>query len=840
MSPPTGTTVPVILTESIWRSPLLPIALTYTAGVALDRYADVPWLLSLLMGGAFLLAFAIAQRGRLRHLSLVYLALVGVAFAAAYHHYRHSLFPDDDIGYLVSDTPRAATLLGTLDEEPRRLPASPKDPLRSTIDFASATTILRVSHLRDANGDVVVSGRVRLVATGATQPLLADLHAGDEVEVSGRIAAVASRANPGEFDHSGYWHDRGVHAVITIRAERDQVRRVRELWPWSPRAWLALLRTKAHDVLERALPDEATAGLARALLLGEGAPLTRTSWRKYVNTGVVHVLAISGQHLVVVAWFLWTLTRLCGLRQRHVAIIVALVLLAYAVITGGRPPALRAAVAACAFCTGLVMGRPMVIANLLALAWLVVGLWQPADLFEQGCQLSFLAVAILAWGATWLLQRERDPLDDLVDRLRAPWLRVLRRCGRLLLESYAVALIVWAAITPLAAFHNGLVAPAALILGPPLTLLTSIALLAGFVVLLLAPIAAWAAWLPAMVIHAFLRACEWLVDLAERWPIHVHVGELPLWWVVIFYLVLLAALTHGVLRQRWRWLTPAGVGWLSVAVLLGAAPLPANELRCTFLAVGHGTAIVLELPDGRTVLYDAGSLRGPEVTSRILAPYLWSRRIQKLDDVILSHADLDHFNGLASLAECFAIGRVLTSPTFADRRNDAVRHVLAVLEQRRIRMEILEAGDRLTAGAVTMEVLHPVRGFQGSNENTRSLVIEVRHRDHVVLLTGDLEKEGLQTLLRRPPRRVDVLMAPHHGSTRVDGRAILRWCRPFLVISCQGLPRGNTPAEAIYPRNEVEFWTTHARGAITLRSTAAGLTAEGFRDGTRWQRRQTK
>lgn len=817
---------PSALAESVWRAPLVPVALAFTAGVVADRFAGVPYLFSLLLGVVSIVAFvAVRLAGNARQ-SPVYLLVAGVAFGAGYHHLRQELYPPDDIGHFVRDTPQPARLQGVLVEEPRRLPARPPDPLRSQPQPPTATSVLRVTRLNDQP----VSGRVRLVVSGA-EPLLSNLHAGDEVEVRGRMTRLAARANPGEFDQSAYWHDRGVHGLINVQQGDPAVRRLTAGWAWSPAGWVGAVREKAHDALDRSIRGESLAMLARALLLGEGAPMTTDAWAKYVRTGVVHVLAISGQHLVVVALFLWAVTRLLGVRQRRAAVVVALVLLGYALLTGGRPPALRSAVGACLVCGGLVLRRPVVPANLFALGWLVVGLWRPADLFEPGCQLSFLAVAVLCWGASWILHREPDPLGVLVERTYPPWLQWLRWAGWKIWQSYLVCFIVWVAITPLAAFHSGVVAPAALVLGPPLTLLTSIALLAGFFVLLLPGFLAWPA---ARIVEAALLCCEWLVDVAERWPTHAWAGAVPAWWVVVFYLVLLALLTHRLLRDRWRWFAPAGVAWLCLALLLGAAPRPANEMRVTFLAVGHGGAVVIELPDGRTVLYDAGSLRGPDVAARVIAPFLWSRKIQRLDDVILSHADLDHFNALLDLSARFAIGRVLTSDTFADRPTAAVALVRDKL--RHLRWETLAAGDRLSAGGVMFRVLHPPPGYREGNENARSVVVELTHGEQVILLTGDLESEGLARLLQSRPRKVDILQAPHHGSSRIDGRALIRWCEPGLVVSCQGAPRGDK-AEAMYTLDGVEYWTTHARGAVTVRSRAGELEAEAYHDGRRWRKR---
>src|SRR5262249_56464142 len=142
------------------------------------------------------------------------------------------------------------------------------------------------------------------------------------------------------------------------------------------------------------------------------------------------------EHLVILAAFLWFALPRFGVRQRHGAWIVALMVLGYALLTGGRPPALRSAVAVCAVCGGLILRRRVLPANLFALSWIVVALVNPTDLFTAGCLLSFLSVAVLIWGTCSLWQSEGDPLDKLLDQTRPTWQRGLRRLGWRLLESY--------------------------------------------------------------------------------------------------------------------------------------------------------------------------------------------------------------------------------------------------------------------------------------------------------------------------------------------------------------------------------------------------------------------
>jgi competence protein ComEC len=780
---------------------------------------------SLLVTAACLIAWFRTRRSPHPGLPLLYLAFAGAAFGAAYHHYRRDVFTSDDILYYADQEPAPVQLRGWLDEEPVHNGPPPDDPLRSLARRGTTVTVVRVHELRRGDNWMTASGRVRVVGVEDWP----ELHWGDMVDIVGLLERVAPPGNPGEFDFAEYLRDQGIGVILTARKTPKAVTRLERGWTASFGGWMAVIRGRGRQILRETLPPR-TEGLASALLLGEDAAMTRAEWDKYVRTGVIHVLAISGQHLVILAGFLWFLLPRLGVRQRHAAWIVALVLLAYALLTGGRPPAIRSAVAVCAVCGGLVLRRRTLPANLLALSWLAVALVNPSDLFSTGCLLSFLSVAVLIFGTRTLFQREDDPLARVIEESRPAWQRLLRGLARRVCASYAVTAIIWLAITPLAASRYQLLAPVGLLLGPPLVVLTTVALFEGFLLLLAGMLCPPLTGLFALAVHGSLASCDWFVDVGDQLLLsHIYIGGISDWWLWVFYLGLLGVLTQRWMRRRWRWATVAGLGWMCAGLAAGAARLPSDQLRCTFLAVGHGGCTVLETPDGRTLLYDAGSLAGPEVTRRQIAPYLWHRGIRRIDEVILSHADLDHFNGLPDLLDRFTVGQVTCSPTFGEKTIPAVPFTLELLRQRGVPVRVVRAGDRLMAGDVSLEVLHPPAVGPEGNENARSLVLQVRHAGHSLLLTGDLEGAGLRRLLDElAPRPIDVLMAPHHGSHLANTPELARWARPRVVVSCQGRPRPPREVRQSYEGVGANLLDTRQHGAVTVRSHASGLVVETF------------
>jgi competence protein ComEC len=817
------------------RAPLVPVAVAAAVGLVADRYGQLPGHLTLLAAVVGLVGWLI-DRHRQAPLTPAWLWLTAAALAAAYHHdYRHS-YPADDVGTFAGDQPAPALVRGALDEEPARYRAPKPDPLLTLQRPETTTAVLAVTAIDTPEGWRPASGRVRLTVEGR----LDGLHLGDVIEVTGRLSKLTAPANPGEWDYRSFLLDRRITAELRAKGSADAVTRLEEGWRASVFGWLAVVRGWGTRSLHDHLPPS-EAALASALLLGDGTAMDRAEWDSFVRTGVVHVLAISGQHLVVLAAFVWFVLRICGTRRRYGAWVVMGVMVGYALLTGGRPSAVRAAVMVCVLCGGIVLRRPVNLANSFAFAWLVVVAANPTDPFTTGCQLSFLAVFVLIWGAgRWLAPRPLTPLEQFVEETRSLPEKIARGAFRIVWVSYAVSLILGVVNAPLILAWQNLVAPVGVLLGPPLVLLTSVALIAGFVLLVVSPLGGWAAWPFARVTEWSLFGCEKIVRVGELIPGGwVYSPAPPAWWVVGFY-VLVAAVVLLTGRGRARSLA-ALAAWTFLGLALSFHRPQTDEARFTFLAVGHGGCVVIETPDGRVLLYDAGTTSGPDAVRRVVAPFLWHRGISRIDEVFLSHADLDHFNGVPELLKRFPVGQVTLTPSFAEKPTAGVETALAALDRYRVPRRVAKAGDRFGAGDVSFEVLHPPQDGPPGNENARSLVLLVRHAGHTVLLTGDLEGAGQEVVRSRPVEPVDVMLAPHHGAVTANaplrepgGKALpglmAAWARPKLVVSSMRPGRTDHLAES-YGAVGASVWDTPTAGAVTVRSHRTGLVAETFRTG---------
>ncbi len=801
----------------------MPLALAFSAGIVVDRFAQPEFVGSLLVVGAGLVGCFLFRTQPAGALPMLWLAVAGLG--AVNHHGQIVRVAENDIRHYALPGGNPIRIQGRLASQPLALPPNDDQPEARLANEPSTRGLVNVSRVLTHAGEHNVVGVVQVTVLGKPGD---DLRAGDEVEIVGRLQTASGPLNPGEFDYAQFLRDRGISALVFVPGGVNGITLLRRGWTGSLWGWIGVVRERGLETFREALPPQ-QAALAQALVLGEGSGLGSAGWEKFLRTGVIHVLAISGQHLVILAWFLWLLLRLPSWSRRRSALVIALILLTYALVTGGRPPVMRAVWMVFALAVGLLLRRPVNFANAFALAWLIVAGWNPAEIFQTGCQLSFLAVAVLHWGVPDVrFGREAPPIERLLAAQRPLIVSGALALGRFVLLQYLLGFWLWLAVSPLALSRYHILAPIALVIGPPLVLLTSLALFSGFGLLLTHGRVLSAPF--AESTRLLLAGCEGLVDWGLQQPgAYVFLADVPNWWLVIFHVGLLLGLTLPLARRVRIGISVLGLGWLSLGTFLALGWFRPLEDRCTFLAVGHGGCVVLESSTGEVALYDVGSKQGNAVTKRQIAPFLWSRGIRRIDEVFLSHADFDHIAGFPELLERFDVKRLAWTPSLPKQETAAVRRVLEALARRDVAVRTLQRGDVGTVGNWSYEVLHPPADGPPENENSRSMVLSVKHTGLTLLLTGDLEKQGLSQVLELPAPTIDVLQAPHHGSETPYTPRFLTWAKPRLAISSQAIAAGKQAPHALFERHGIPLLTTAESGAVTLRPAGERFVVERWK-----------
>ncbi|MCA9128682.1 MAG: ComEC/Rec2 family competence protein [Planctomycetales bacterium] len=679
------------------------------------------------------------------------------------------------------------------------------------------------------------------VATDALCPLacegrITDLLPGDVLEVYGTFSQIYPPTNPGAFDFADYYRKRGVFTRLSTEG-RQQIRKCDTLSTY----WLARTRAKAVRYVDRSLQRwvvHGQASLAAALVFGGREQVDWEAQQAMMATGTLHMLAISGLHVEIVAAAVLLIASLLRCRNRTIFAMLMLICGGYAWLAGGKPPVMRAVILVMAFGFSRAIGRDTRLANVLALAAIVLLLSSVNNAENVGVQLSFLAVGAIGIFAIdrTVAANKRSALQEIVEESLSRGRRWLLLATRSAIDMMRLSLWVWLITCPLVWYHFHVVSPIAVPLNVVLSLPLMVSLLAGLVTAVLG-------WLPPL---AWLSGnlCGWglsfisrIVELANEVPWgHWWLPAPSIWWILAFYTMVVGWLVvFG--RRKNAVLACILCVWIGFAVLqtrLGdmrgpwAWPLrgeptiavddaPQLPLQCTFLDVGHGTSVIIQFPTGEVWLYDAGHLGVSSRSHQDIATALWELRTARIDRLLISHADADHYNATEGLLERFRIGQVVSTNQFWQSSDHDVRVLIDTLADRSVQSDTWTAGRSGNVGQVHWQVLHPRAGLRPENDNAGSLCLLLEFSGKRILLPGDLEGSGMLNLVQLPARPCHILMAPHHGSLALDPSTILQWCRPMLTV-ISGNHRASQPAvlEKYQPETEL-LGITFRDGAIQAR-----------------------
>ena len=814
--------------------PLLSLLCAVCLGVVLDRFsAPAPVIWWLLFGAALLLWCGVRRWASAQGAAWCVLA-AAVALGGRWHHERWWRFESNEIGLYARDLPAPACLRVIVCEPPRTSPAEPPSPLCSMGRDELTSVDVAVEQLRQRGDWVSVSGRARLQVSGRLAPLLR----GDRLEVAGTLVRVRSPGNPGEPNLAAL--RRQSRQLVSVFCDHAACVTVRDRGSeWSALRMVGRLRVWAEGVWDRRLPPR-QADLAAALLVGSRERLDRALVQQFFLSGTIHVLSISGMHVSILASAMWVCIRLGWFPRRGLLLVTSALAIAYALLAGSEPPVVRATVLIVVCCLGQALTRRASAWNSLAAAGLVTVAVSPGEIFDVGTQLSFLAVAVLFSRWTPLTPaRRHDPLTRLIDRSRPAWLRAVRAIGFALWQLVVTSLAVWLVTLPLAVNRFHLVP----LWGPALTLLQWIPVATSLfcgVGMLLTDCLPWVPDLLAWLCEQALVATEWMTTgCLAAWPGYVWEPGPSLRMVVVFYAGLAAlqfVLPPQSRARRWGLFS---IWWLVLLASSGTAarawythfPRP---LTVSCIAVGHGSSVLLELPRGEAVLYDAGRMGPPMSALQPISAVLWSKGITHLDAVIVTHADVDHFNAVPGLVDRFSVGRVCVSPTMFAGDVPAVQVLRAALRRAAVPVAQVRAGDQhRTRDGVELAVLHPPAGGCRGGDNSNSIVLEVRDHERRRLLTGDLEADGLDRLLSQPSMDVDLLLAPHHGSRLSRPRDVVAWTRPEIVVVSAGAGAGadGERFQTDFGESGARVLWTHVEGMVQLKVTAEAWEVSTFRGG---------
>lgn len=606
---------------------------------------------------------------------------------------------------------------------------------------------------------------------------------GSVVLVRGNPEDFHKATNPGEFDSRLYYATLGIDFCV---------KKAEVLWEgenynvFTETLWRQ--RCLWQQRLDK-VPGSDSASVLKTMLLGDKRSLDGQLKNLYQDGGIAHILAISGLHISIIGMGFYKVIRRFGVPVLLSAFLGAAIIFSYGILTGEGVSATRAVGMFLIRMLAEIVGRgyDMITALGVLMLWMV--LEQPLYVYHSGFLLSFSAL----FGITLLLPvLEEDGKQFcrvFLSRIRGStvqnlyctnWKKRIFALGGKFGKNFLGSLAVSLATLPVTLWFFYEIPVCGIFLNLLVLPLVPAVLYLGLSLVLL-PEGIWLS-VPAFLVEAILKGMEGVCRASVALPYGKFIRGKPETWQVCVYVAVLVTVIIWKNRGRQRKKESAwgatGARLLLVVLSVFVLCFKGNgKAGVTFLDVGQGDGICIRTGDGSAYLVDCGSSSKTSVGKYVVAPFLKSEGISKLEAVIITHPDEDHCNGLKDLLEEGYGGRVggLLLPDIPlEEKNEAYRELEQLAALYGIQVGYLSAGMKWQDGGFFFQCLHPAfvpsggEGLFYADSNEYSVVLHVISGELSVLLTGDVEGEGekklTETLARNGIEKVTVLKVAHHGS----------------------------------------------------------------------------
>ncbi len=687
-------------------------------------------------------------------------------------------------------------------------------------DGVEQITINRI-HIQRQDGKVI-TGKGLIIYLDKTDIMV---KIGNRIQTEGEITPFSEATNPGQFDMHSYQNIFGIEGMIwgsTIEIIDERSDKIK-CFVWEIRE---ILKRK---IKELAAPEDY--GVFQAVFLGDKSELDETIKDLYVNSGIAHIYAVSGTHISVLGAFFYQLIRKMTGSYGISAMVGSAVLLFYAMLVGNPVSAVRAVVMFICYMIANIKGRIYDLTSALALASIIILIWQPLQITQGSFQLSFAAVLGIGMVGPAILPR---------------W----KKHGKFA-KTISMALGVQVMITPIQLYHFFTYATYSFFL--------NFCILPAVPFLILSILAGSMIGFPMPNIgkfifgtgHYILIYNQLMCQLFLKLPMSLSVlGRPRIIQLAFYYLFVLCFIIiqeciwyrkKGILEWKQNTVNGGGIkedikiclmGMICFAI--GVAGLKrismerwTGQMSVTMLDVGQGEGFVIRLPDGSVILIDGGSSSEKSVGEYCIEPYLKFEGIDKIVYAFLSHSDADHINGVLEILERETI--FIETCVIPDEKNveKDFSELISLTDTVGTRIRYLSSGTKLQKGDVKLTCLHPEAGMEAEDLNDTSEVLLLEMKNFRMLFTGDVgsKEEGFSGELSNVP--ITILKVAHHGSKNSTGEDFLKNIHPqYAWISCSEGNRYGHPHEETLDRLEqlnCDIYMTMEKGAVKLKTDGENM-----------------
>lgn len=614
---------------------------------------------------------------------------------------------------------------------------------------------------------------------------------GDSLYIEGEFKQPEEARNYKGYNYKQYLKTKKI--IGTVELEKAKILKS------SNGSFIHNIQKYIKDTINGTLTDE-EGNLLLAILLGDKDKLSEDIQESFKTSNLSHMLAVSGAHVSYIILGLTYVLQNSIIGKKNGKIVCIFFLLVFMAITNFTPSVTRACImAVLTLFSGIIYRKSDVYTN-ISVAALITLIFNPYSLLDLGFQLSYGGTI----GIIIFIKRIQEKKSNS---------KVINYIKQMALVSIYANII----IIPIMMYHFNTVSFTFIISNIMASPILGIIVITGFLFIIASITVKPLTRLIAIFIKPILSILIKISQICSKLPFSNILVVTPYMFNVISYYAIILYCIKSKKNNKCKIIICLLIVLILINFIIYIFP---QKLRIFFIDVGQGDSTLIITPDKKTVLIDGGGSDSFDVGEKVLLPYLLDRRILKVDYVLISHFDTDHATGVAQI-----LGKIDVSSIILTRQleeNDIYRHILSIAKEKKIKLIYVKEGDVLKIGGIKISIIHPENKLMINNPmNNNSIVCKVEYNSFSMLLTGDIEMEAEELILRKNINlKADVLKVAHHGSKTSTTGEFLKALNPKVALI--GVGKNNNfghPSNEVIQRlkeNGTRIYRTDENGEISI------------------------
>lgn len=617
----------------------------------------------------------------------------------------------------------------------------------------------------------------------------------NKIFLEGEFKLQSLSRNEGGYNYRRYLNSKNIYGIINVNRKTIVVKDVRKI------DFITKIKYYIQDTFSRVLPKD-YAGIINGMLNGDTKNVSENILEDFKNSGVTHLLAVSGSNIAYIIMFLSIISnKIFGKYFSYYVLIFSIIIFIF--VSGASASVARAGIMAILNIIATIFSKKSNTINNICFSALILLIINPLTIYDVGFILSFV-------GTLGIVLLSTDIINFIRKYIKA----------KILSETIGVTLSAQIMLTPVMLFYFNTFSLVSLITNFLIVPISSFLTILGFIVVIISLVSIELAKIFSYPIYALVFFMFKITNFFGKIPFANILVPTPKMYVIIGYYTIILIISKKVLSKKQIFKTIM----FFVIITFFIENIPNNCLKLSMVDVGQGDSCYIETPNKKTILIDGGGTEGSDydIGENILIPYLLSKGKTKIDLIIISHPHEDHIEGVFTVIEQLKVKKVVISKMVDE--NELIINLKKICQKRGTEIIEVSKGDTIKLDQVTFEILYPYSKSKEENLNNMSIVTKMSYKGATALFTGDLEKE--REIEITSDISADILKVGHHGSTTSTSEKFLKKVLPKIALISVGENNSyGHPSDEIIRRLErvgASIYRTDICGEISLKINKKG------------------